>query len=255
MSNINTLLHSVPKLNGLNYHDWKFAIQMVLWRAGSWEIISGALPKPETGSEDWEKKADEGLTFIGLSVDTTQYAYIRHASNGVEAWQALKDIYEKNSRATRITLKRQFYSYQHDEMHPIAEYISGITNLAAQLKSLNVTLTDTDIVDVLIFNLHESWGNIASSLTAITGELKINDVTGALMDEEGRKGGPPVSDSDSPAFAMYSKLRDRSVKRVCFRCQRPGHIERDCHAKSDINGKEISRIAFEINDSLNDIAY
>ena len=74
MSNINTLLHSVPKLNALNYHDWKFTIQMVLRRAGSREIISGTKPKPETGGEDWEKKADEGLTFIGLSVDTTQYA-------------------------------------------------------------------------------------------------------------------------------------------------------------------------------------
>ena len=108
----------------------------------------------------------------------------------------MKDIYEKDSPATRITLKQQFYGYQHDETHPIVEYISDITNLVAQLKSLKVTLTDTDIVNVLIFNLHDSWGSIASSLTAATGELKISDVTGALMDEEGRRGGPPVSDSD-----------------------------------------------------------
>ena len=138
-----------------------------------------------------------------------------------------------------------------------SEYISDITNLAAQLKSLKVTLTDTDIVDVLIFNLHESWGSIASSLTVATGELKISDVTGALMDEEGRRGGPPVSDSDSPAFAMYSKLRERNrpKQRICFRCQRPGHMQDQCHAKRDISGKEISSMAFTVNDSLNDFAY
>ena len=142
------------------------------------------------------------MTFIGLSVDTTQYSYIWHASNGVEAWKALKDIYKQNSHATHITLKWQFYSYQHDETHLITEYILGITNLAAQLKTLDIKLNDTDIVDVLIFIFHKSWDNIASLLTTATGELKIS---GALMDEEGRRGGPPVSDLDSPAFAMDSK--------------------------------------------------
>ena len=87
---------------------------------------------------------------------------------------------------THITLKQQFYGYQHDETHLIAEYISGITNLAAQLKTLDIKLNDTDIVDVLIFNLHKSWDNITSLLTATTGELKISDVTGALrMKKEG----------------------------------------------------------------------
>lgn len=135
---------------------------MVLRRAGSWEIVSGVMRKQEAGAEEWVKKADEGLTFIGLPVDTTQCSYIRDVSTRLEACQALKDIYEKNSRATHITLKRQFYGYQHDESKPIADYISGISNLAQQLKSLNITLrlSGDDIADVLIFNLHESWGNI-----------------------------------------------------------------------------------------------
>ena len=254
MSNINSLLYSVPKLSGSNYHNWKFAIQMVLRRAGSWEIVSGVTQEPETGAEEWVKKADEGLTFIGLTVDTTQYGYIRDASNGVEAWQALKNIYEKNSCTTCITLKWQFYGYQHDESKSIADYISGISNLAAQLKSLNITLSDDDIVDVLIFNLHESWGNIAASLTATTTELKINDVTGALMDEEGRRGSQGSPESD-PELAMYSKSPGRRERRVCFRCQRPGHIQDNCRAKKDINGKEIASLAMDINKSLNDAAY
>ena len=85
-----------------------------------------------------------------------------------------------------ISLKRQFYGYQHDKAQPIMEYIPDITNLAAWLKAIKVTLTDEDIIDVLIFNLNESWGNIAGSLTATIGEMKLSDVKGALVDEEGR---------------------------------------------------------------------
>ena len=136
MSNINLLLYSVPKLSRSNYHDWKFAIQMVLWRAGSWEIISRVTKKLATEAEEWVKlKADEGLSFIGLMINATQYSYIHDTSNRVEAWQALKDIYEKNSHATCIMLKWQFYGYQHDKSRPIADYISGVSNLAAQWTS------------------------------------------------------------------------------------------------------------------------
>ena len=66
------------------------------------------------------------------------------------------------------------------------EYILDITNLAAWLKVIKVTLADEDIIDVLIFNLNKSWGNIAASLTATTGELKLSDVKEALVDEEER---------------------------------------------------------------------
>ena len=71
-------------------------------------------------------------------------------------------------------------------MCPITDYVTSITDLAARLKSIKVMLSDEDMIHVLIFNLHESWG---SMLTAAMGALRLNDVTGVLLDEEGRKGG------------------------------------------------------------------
>jgi hypothetical protein len=69
-------------------------------------------------------------------------------------------------------------------MQLITNYITGITDLAAQLKSIKVALTDEDIIDVLIFNLHESWGSIAASLTAATEELRLSDVQGHYWTKE-----------------------------------------------------------------------
>jgi hypothetical protein len=40
----------------------------------------------------WEIKAEEGFTLIALTVEASQYTYIRDAKNGPEAWKALKDI-------------------------------------------------------------------------------------------------------------------------------------------------------------------
>ena len=81
---------------------------MALQQKGCWGVVSGVEERPTTreGEKTWDTKAEEGLTIIALTVNPSQYTYIRNSANGVEAWEALKEIYEKNSRSTRISLKQ-----------------------------------------------------------------------------------------------------------------------------------------------------
>ena len=262
------LLYNITRLNGDNYHDWKFAISMALRARGCWDVISGTEKRPTDGKEEkeWDRKAEEGLTLIGLSIQPSQYTYIREAKNGVDAWNALKDAYEKNSRSTRINLKRQFFNFEHDTNAPIQNYISGITDLAGKLKAIGVALTDEDITDVLIFNLDNEYSSIASTLMASKSEFKVADVASALLEEEQRKGGapPPSIDADLALYGNGRRGPHRDQRegntdtRTCYRCGRTGHISRFCTAKRTHDGKEIgeqSGIAYDVNGSLNDVAY
>jgi hypothetical protein len=62
-------LTSITKLNGKNYHDWKFAVSMALHQKGCQEVISGVDTKPSSieGEKAWDTKAEEGLTITTLS--------------------------------------------------------------------------------------------------------------------------------------------------------------------------------------------
>lgn len=261
---------------------------MAMRARGCWDVVSGTAKRPAAdGKEEkeWDRKAEEGLTLIGLSIQPSQYTYIRDANNGIEAWNALKDAYEKNSRSTRINLKRQFFNFEHDTNAPMQSYVSGITDLAGKLKAIGVTLTDEDITDVLIFNLDNEYSSIASTLMASKSEFKVADVASALLEEEQRKGGapPPSVDgitlmgksSNHPHFGTgppgrRGPHRDarEGIKRTCYRCRRTGHLIKDCRAVRDIEGNPIpeedepqknekSSFAYStrINNSLNDWYY
>ena len=212
-------LTSITKLNGENYHDWKFAVSMALRQKGCWGVISGVDEKPTTreGEKTWDTKAEEGLTIIGLTVDPSQYTYIWNSANSVEAWTALKEIYEKNTCSTRISLKRQFYGFEHNTSAPMSTYVNGITDLAAKLKGIGIELTDEEITDVLIFNLDNEYSNIAASLMATKGELKVSDVTSTLIEEARRKG-----ESADPAIALIGQEKPKGARqresRNCYRC-------------------------------------
>lgn len=226
----NSLLSAVPKLNGTNYLDWKFAVSMVLRRAGCWEIASGTSAKPARGdTSDWERKSDEALTIIGLSVDPSQYEYIRDSETAHDAWKALQAKYEKASRASRINLKRQLYNFKHDPAKPVQVYIDGIKSLVRRLRAISVKIEDSDVMDVLIINLDESWGSIAAVLSQTIEDLSsVDDVTNALLDEEGRRGGAPsATDSDSD-LAML----------VCWRCGKSGHKQARCRKTQGTRVKE-----------------
>jgi len=241
-------LGNVPKLGAekadgpIAYSDWKFAMMMALRGAEIWDIFETKKPSAAEAAKGWEAKASKALTIIGLAVDTTQYQYISDAKDGVEAWEKLRKVYEKNSRENRIALMRKFYNAEHNASLPIQDYINPIIKVATRLRAIGVKVEDSTIIDVLIMNLDEKWSNIAASLCATMDDSKeVADVTGALIDEEGRRN-PIDQDSmsrDASESVLYANGTGKFQPNItCYECGQKGHIARRCLKKKKGNWKK-----------------
>ena len=239
-----SIFNQVPKLVGENnYVDWKFAIMLALCRVDHWNVVSGVTKKPKSGAgvDEWKKTAVEELTDIGLTISPAQYVHIPGScADGAEAWTALFTLYEKVSRANQILIKHQLYRYVHDVGKPIQTYITDITNLAAHLEAIRVTLTAVDITDVLIFNLNALYSIIAGTLATSKDEMSVAAVSGMLIDEERRKEGMEGMSNqggDTMTSAMAARHTGGPILQgvlTCYRCDQQGHTAQFCPAPAPI---------------------
>jgi alkylhydroperoxidase/carboxymuconolactone decarboxylase family protein YurZ len=282
------LFGRIPALTRENYHLWKIGISAFLRDIDALDIVTGKTAEPPGSSDDeskealalsaWEKKNAKALNYIILSIGADHYGYVESCTTGTEAWAALKEKYEKSGRANRVALKHQLYSCQHDPERPIQDFIDEITTLWRRLGGIGVRLTEADIVDVFLFNLHESWSSAASSLCiSLKDDAVIGDVEGALRDEEKRRQGQSGGFSDFAGMARTGRSgrRPQASARgpapngngngtngngngngngagpTCYRCQQRGHIAKYCNAPAPVaeaNGGETSNYAMHLPD-------
>ena len=100
LPDVNDLLVGVQKLKGrVNYHDWSFKMKMIMIMNHTWSVCNGTADRRQP---EWHAKSIEVLTAIGLTIEGSQIRYIRDCVTGPEAWEALRNQYEKASRPNQF---------------------------------------------------------------------------------------------------------------------------------------------------------
>ncbi|KAG9091201.1 hypothetical protein FRC06_000675 [Ceratobasidium sp. 370] len=249
-TSINSLIASITKLDRSNFHDWAFDIEMIARRAGTWGVLSGEETWPDSDEKgkqaEWDKLDNNALTMIGLLVARSELMHIRGCTTAYGMWKALFGVYSRSSRVNRITLRQQLQSATLGADNSVQDYVTHIVDVTTHLWVLGVALSDEDEVDVLIMNLPDAWGHVASSLMIQPGDLGVKDVVGVLLEEETRRQHSDMRAAGVAAFAARMGGQKGQVTsggsgdgngggqalsvdhRTCFRCGQRGHIVTNC---------------------------
>ena len=93
-------LHVNEKLNGTNYHQWKFRIKLILMKEGLWKIMEGKRKAPASDSKDttalekWETDCDNVFATLCLAITNSEMSHIEECTTAAEVWAKLAKVYE-----------------------------------------------------------------------------------------------------------------------------------------------------------------
>ena len=114
-------------------------------------------------------------------------------------------------------------------------YINAVEAMANRLKEINVTVTDEDMMIVLL-EQPESYDQLIVALESTDSKVLTYDlVVERLLNEEARQSDKEGESSlGSMALAARSQKSKTDLRRItCFSCHRKGHYQSDCPNKCD----------------------
>ena len=190
-------------------------------------VKQGAVNENEKERALAKRKWAEARAELILRVEDSQLSHVTSV-NPAEIWSQLKLVHRARGFATRISIKRKFFTAQKETEESMSAWISRIRGIANHLNEIGAKVDNEDVILAMTMGLPPQYNNLIITLDSTT-QLQIDVVITRLLNEEIRQEAIPageVSRSSVPReVALVSTTRDRNSKShiTCFRCGKKGH--------------------------------
>jgi hypothetical protein len=223
-------------------------------------LIEKTLPATTTDEEKVEWKADDvkARKIVIYSVRDHLLPRISTLKTAYQMYDALKTMFESNKTNKALTLKHQLQNLKMTKVDTIATFFMMISEIKDQLGAIGETTTDIELVMITLNALPRHWEPFIQSISG-RGDLPLFDRLWADCTQEETiliaRGVQDSHHDDNQALASHTKRgkRNRSFSKAfkdkktsaasghehrkdiskiqCFRCDKYGHIVRDCPTK------------------------
>ena len=220
----------IEKLRDSNFHVWKQRVELLLAFRELDGVITKSAPSDEVELREWNKKDAKAKAVIGLTLNDDHLDHVRGVSSAREMWEAIMNIFQRRTVLNKLKARRQFYSAQMEDNERILNYINRVRQLAADLKSMEVAVSDEDIAMSVLSGLPQKFEHLIVAIDTVTaGEarLSLEFVKSRLLQEEQR-----LNDRSGSAKGTDTALvTDRKSARKCTYCKKKNHTEPFCWKK------------------------
>src|ERR1044072_8200364 len=235
----------IPELRGDNYKVWKERILLHL----GWMDIDYAIRKDEppaiTGTsnseavslyEKWERSNRLSVMFIKTKIYAGIRGSVDHHTKVKDLLEATDEQFATSEKALASTLIIQFSSMKLTGIKGARDHIMRMRDIAAQLKSLEVTMSDTFLVHYVLNTLPYQFAPFKISYNTHKDKWSINELLTMCVQEEERL---LMDEGEKVNFTVHGKKKRDHAKNKgaippqaaikkdkCFFCKKKGHMKR-----------------------------
>ena len=229
----------VTPLDGTNYDNWKFRIEMLLTARKLFDYATGEIRLSDDASQEeratFKDKDNEARAIISMHVSDSQLVHVRHCKSAAEAWEALKNQFQRKSLVRRIDLRDKISFMRMKEGESALEFLDTICRLRDQLLEMGGTMQEDVFCEIVLGKLPPSYNSLRTTLDTI-GEIDLSweKVKSLILTVADRKvtGEGEMSENALAAGKINQNFRSRkfqgSIPKKCFNCGKSGHLIKDC---------------------------
>ncbi|CAL8989939.1 unnamed protein product, partial [Prunus brigantina] len=163
-----------------------------------------------------------------------KYPYMKETS-AKKLWRKLEEKYMTKSAENRLFLKKRLFRFQYRSGISMHEHLNDYNKILADLANLDVQIPDEDKALCLLNSLPDDYDHLTTTLLYGKSEVKLDEVSAALVNHECRKKEQKTQNSQTEALVA----RDE-----CAFCRQKGHWKKDC---PKLKNKEKEKAGSEAN--------
>lgn len=223
------------KLNEENWAVWKFQTIVMMKGRELYKTLTGEIKKPESGTKeinDWERKDAKAQELIVSRMDQEPITHILSCDTANEMWEKLKSVYEKESVVSVHLLQQRFFSMDFGD-GTVSMFISQIEDIKNKLKQAKEEISEKMIMTKVLMSLPDRFKHFRSAWESVPeSNQTLKELTSRLLIEEER-----IRSSEENTTALTSVSakgngkRDKAGNMICHKCNKPGHIAKNCYSR------------------------
>ncbi|KAL0455815.1 UNVERIFIED_CONTAM: Retrovirus-related Pol polyprotein from transposon TNT 1-94 [Sesamum latifolium] len=193
--NFSDMKCDISELRGDNYKVWKERILLHL----GWMDIDYAIRKTEPALitetsqpdevdlyEKWERSNRLTVMFIKITISASIRGSVDQHNNVYELLKAIDDQFVSSDKALASTLIMRFTSQKLTGLNGVREHIMQMRDIAAQLKSLEVDMSEYFLVHYILNTLPTQYAPFKISYNTHKDKWSINKLMTMCVQDEGR---------------------------------------------------------------------